>query len=107
MSWLSDPQAIMPILYPALGGGCLAVSLLLLLTYWLWDRTLVILVLAVHFSLEAATLLVLTLATGHNPYLGIAMFRLWIVWLRFAMLVNLMAVIFWQIRRFSERGANE
>jgi hypothetical protein len=93
----------MPVLYPALGAGCLAVSFLLLLTYWLWDRTMVILALAVHFLAEAATLLVLTLATGHHPYLDIAMFRIWIVWLRFAMLVNLLAVIFWQIRRFSER----
>lgn len=103
MSWLNDPQAIMPVLYPLLGAGCLAVSLLLVLTYWLWVRTVVLPVIAIHFALEASTLWVLTLTTGHNPYFDIDMFRVWIVWLRMAMLVNLCIIIYRQIRRFSER----
>ena len=104
MLWLSDPQSLMPILYPALGAACLAVSLLLFLTFWTWDRTVVIATLGVHFLIEAATLLVLTLTVGKNPLFDINLFRVWIVWLRFAMLVNLAMVIFWQIRRFSERN---
>lgn len=104
MQFLSDPQSIMPVLYPALGALCLATALLLMLTYWLWDRAAVILALGVHFLLEAAALMVLTLTTGHDPYFDMTMFRFLIVWLRFAMLINLSAIIFWQMRRFSERN---
>lgn len=103
MQLLSDPQRVMVFVYPALAAGCLATAMLLFLTYWLWDRATVIAALGVHFLIESSTLLVLSLTTGHNPYFDIAMFRLWIVWLRFAMLVNLAAVIFWQFRRFNER----
>lgn len=100
----NDPQSIMPILYPALGAACLSVSLLLLLTYWVWDRAVVILALAVNFALEAVVMMLLTFTTGVVPYLELAEFRQWVVLFRFMMLINLAAVIFWQIRRFSERG---
>jgi len=103
MQLLNDPLAIMPVLYPALGATCLASALLLLLTYWLWDRTLVIAALSVHFFIEAVIMLVLTLSVGSNPLLDASMFRVWVVWLRFAMLVNLCMVIFWQMQRFNER----
>jgi len=93
----------MPILYPAMVATCLAVALLLALTYWTWDRATVILVLAGYFFLQAGVFAVLILY-GTLPSLEIA--RAWLTWLRILMLIDLIAVIFWQIRRFSERGAN-
>lgn len=103
LAFFDDPQQLMPLVYPLLGTTCLAISFLLFLTYWLWDRTMVILPLAIHFFLEAFTFLVLTLTTGHNPVLDINMFRTWIVWLRLLMFINSFAVLHWQLRRFSER----
>lgn len=93
----------MPVVYPMLGAACLSVAFILFFTYWVWDRTPVILPIGVHFLIESLTLLLLTLTTGHNPMLDIAMFRTWIVWLRFLMLINTIFILYWQVKRFSER----
>lgn len=97
---LTDPQSIMPVLYPILGAVCLMVSTMFLLTYGLLNRQPSILGTAIHFILEAATMLLLRLVTGHNPWLPIDSFRIWIVYVRIIMMVNLVATFYYQIYRF-------
>ena len=101
MQLLSDIESVVPVLYPAMVAVCLAVAFLLGLTYWTWDRAEVILVLAVYFLLQAVVFAVLILS-GTLPDIAIA--RQWLTVLRILMLVDLGAVIFWQIRRFGERN---
>lgn len=101
MQWLSDVEFVVPFLYPAMVAACLAVASLLALTYWTWDRAEVILVLAVYFLLQAAVFAILILF-GTLPSVAVA--RQWLTLLRMLMLIDLAAVIFWQIRRFSERN---
>lgn len=100
MQLLNDIEFAVPVLYPAMVATCLAVAFLLFLTYWTWDRASVILVLAVYFLLQAAVFTILILF-GTLPSHAYA--RQWLTLLRILMLIDLVAVIFWQTRRFSER----
>ena len=100
MQFLSDIEFVTSFLYPAMVAACLAVSALLSLTYWTWDRAPVILVMSVYFLLQTAVFAILFLSAHQKPVPEPAE---GLTLLRILMLINLGAVIFWQIRRFSER----
>jgi hypothetical protein len=102
--FFTEPESLMPYVYPFLGFGCLAASFIMFLTYFYWDRTTVIATLAVHLFIEAIIMLLITLTTGQNPSIPRDSIRIYVVYLRMLMGINLSAVIFWQINRFKKEN---
>lgn len=98
-----DAQQLMPMVYSALLVAALVMSGALVLTWWLVDRSTVILLLAIYFLLQAFTFAALVLVVGTNPILDIERFRPLIVYGRIAMLTALIMCCYAQMDRIHRR----
>lgn len=95
-------QVIMGWLYPMLASAYLVLAILLGLTWWVKDRLLVILLLAMMCLTNTASIGLLSIVTGTDPLLSIDMLRPWIVASRVVMLLVIIPCVVFQFRRLKE-----